>query len=204
MRTEADDPARTRLFDPLFRRFGELGLLGIRHDPAWGGSGLDYWYVVAYAEELVRSRNGGLGTAMLVQGEMATPIIGDLGDGEPETCEIGHVLISGIREIPSRHLAGAFQEMAHDGALPQSIPVIPAPAELEHQRRQEQRRVGNPPRDDYIGTPLQGLDKGFGAQVGIGGDDPVLKGQQPLSAAIAAQANGGCLCQDARQLPAGG
>jgi len=66
----------------LFRRFGELGLLGIRHDPAWGGSGLDYWYVVAYAEELVRSRNAGVGTAMLVQGEMATPIIGDIGTDE--------------------------------------------------------------------------------------------------------------------------
>jgi citronellyl-CoA dehydrogenase len=66
----------------LFRRFGELGFLGIRHDPAWGGTGLDYWYVVAYAEELVRSRNGGLGTAMLVQGEMATPIIGELGTDE--------------------------------------------------------------------------------------------------------------------------
>jgi acyl-CoA dehydrogenase len=66
----------------LFRRFGELGLFGIRHDPAWGGSGLDYWYVVAYAEELTRSRNGGLGTGMLVQGEMATPIIGELGSDE--------------------------------------------------------------------------------------------------------------------------
>ena len=66
----------------LFRRFGELGLFGIRHAPAWGGSGLDYWYVVAYAEELARSRNGGLGTAMLVQGEMATPIIGELGTEE--------------------------------------------------------------------------------------------------------------------------
>lgn len=66
----------------LFRRFGEMGFFGIRHDPAWGGSGLDYWYVVAYAEELVRSRNGGLGTAMLVQGEMATPIIGDIGTDE--------------------------------------------------------------------------------------------------------------------------
>ena len=66
----------------LFGRFGEMGFLGIRHDPAWGGSGLDYWYVVAYAEELVRARNGGLGTGMLVQGEMATPIIGELGTDE--------------------------------------------------------------------------------------------------------------------------
>jgi citronellyl-CoA dehydrogenase len=63
----------------LFRRFGELGLFGIRQDPEHGGSGLDYWYVVAYAEELVRSRNSGLNMAMLVQGEIATPVIGELG-----------------------------------------------------------------------------------------------------------------------------
>jgi citronellyl-CoA dehydrogenase len=66
----------------LFRRFGELGLFGIRQDPEYGGSGLDYWYVVAYAEELVRSRNSGLDMAMLVQGEMATPVIGELGTPE--------------------------------------------------------------------------------------------------------------------------
>jgi len=66
----------------LFRRFGELGLFGIRHPVAWGGSGLDYWYVVAYAEELVRSRSAGLNMAMLVQGEMAIPVIADLGTDE--------------------------------------------------------------------------------------------------------------------------
>src|SRR5512147_2407688 len=66
----------------LFRRFAELGLFGIRHDPAWGGSGLDYWYVVAYAEELVRSGNAGLAMAMLVHGEMAIPVIGELGTDE--------------------------------------------------------------------------------------------------------------------------
>lgn len=66
----------------LFRRFGELGLFGIRHDPALGGSGLDYWYVVAYAEELVRCRNAGLAMAMLVHGEMAIPAIAALGTEE--------------------------------------------------------------------------------------------------------------------------
>ena len=38
--------------------------------------------MVAYAEELVRSRNAGLNMAMLVQGEMATPIIGEIGTDE--------------------------------------------------------------------------------------------------------------------------
>jgi len=38
--------------------------------------------VVAYAEELARSGNSGLNMAMLVQGEMATPVIGQLGTDE--------------------------------------------------------------------------------------------------------------------------
>ena len=63
----------------LFRRFGELGYFGIRQDPAWGGSGLDFWYVVAYVEELARCRNSGLALAMLVQGEVALPALADLG-----------------------------------------------------------------------------------------------------------------------------
>jgi len=63
----------------LFRRFGELGYFGIRRDPAYGGSGLDYFHVVAYAEELVRSRNAGLNMGMLVQGEIAIPIIDEIG-----------------------------------------------------------------------------------------------------------------------------
>ncbi len=68
--------------EALFRTFGELGLFGICRDPAWGGSGLDYWYVVAYAEELVRCRNAGLAMAMLVHGEIAIPVIDDIGTDE--------------------------------------------------------------------------------------------------------------------------
>jgi acyl-CoA dehydrogenase len=66
----------------LFKTFGELGFFGIRHDPAYGGSGLDWWYVVAYAEELVRCRNAGLAMSMLVHGEMAIPVIGEIGTEE--------------------------------------------------------------------------------------------------------------------------
>src|SRR5262249_3207801 len=31
----------------VFTRAGELGFLGASHDPRWGGSGGDYWFVVA-------------------------------------------------------------------------------------------------------------------------------------------------------------
>src|SRR4051812_1906087 len=59
----------------LFKKAGELGLLGINHDPKFGGSGLDYWYVTVFVEELARSYNAGVNMALMVQSQMATPII---------------------------------------------------------------------------------------------------------------------------------
>jgi citronellyl-CoA dehydrogenase len=61
--------------DELFRKAGELGLLGIRFDPKWGGSGLDYWYTLILVEELVKGRDLGCVVGLLVQCEMATSVI---------------------------------------------------------------------------------------------------------------------------------
>ncbi|HZN91067.1 MAG TPA: acyl-CoA dehydrogenase family protein [Myxococcales bacterium] len=66
----------------VFKKCGELGFFGINHDPKYGGSGLDYWYVTAFTEELVRSHNAGVNMALLVQGQMATPIINEIGTDE--------------------------------------------------------------------------------------------------------------------------
>jgi len=59
--------------DELFRKAGQLGLLGIRFDPKWGGSGLDYWYTVILVEELVRGRDIGCVVGLLVQCDTGTP-----------------------------------------------------------------------------------------------------------------------------------
>jgi len=66
----------------VFKQAGELGFLGINHDPKYGGSGLDYWYVTAFTEELIHSRNAGVNMALLVQSQMATPIINEIGTDE--------------------------------------------------------------------------------------------------------------------------
>ncbi len=66
----------------IFKQAGELGFLGINHDVNFGGSGLDYWYVTAFIEELVRSHNAGVGMALMVQSQMATPIINEIGTDE--------------------------------------------------------------------------------------------------------------------------
>jgi citronellyl-CoA dehydrogenase len=66
----------------VFTKCAELGFFGINHDTAYGGSGLDYWYVTAFTEELTRSRNAGVNMALLVQSQMATPIINEIGTDE--------------------------------------------------------------------------------------------------------------------------
>ncbi|WP_224361852.1 acyl-CoA dehydrogenase family protein [Hyalangium versicolor] len=66
----------------IFKKAGELGFLGINHDPKYGGSGLDYWFVTAFCEELTYSRNAGVNMALMVQSQMATPIINEIGTDE--------------------------------------------------------------------------------------------------------------------------
>ena len=66
----------------VFTRAAEIGALGVGYPESVGGSGGDYWQVVVLAEELVRSRNAGVNMALLVQAQMATPIINELGTDE--------------------------------------------------------------------------------------------------------------------------
>src|SRR5438270_8786456 len=66
----------------VFTGLAEIGALGINFPEEVGGAGGDYWYVVVLAEELVRARNSGVDMGVLVQSQMATPIIGELGTAE--------------------------------------------------------------------------------------------------------------------------
>src|SRR5438132_5021727 len=59
----------------VFERMGELGLLGLRYPEKYGGQGGDYFTAIVLAEEMARCRSGGVGMAISVQSEMATPPI---------------------------------------------------------------------------------------------------------------------------------
>ena len=66
----------------VFKRAGELGILGAHFPEEHGGAGLDYWFSVAKAEELPRCKMAGVSMGLLVQSDMATPVISDLGTKE--------------------------------------------------------------------------------------------------------------------------
>jgi citronellyl-CoA dehydrogenase len=76
----ADAWEEAELFpDRVFKRAGELGILGAHYPEEHGGSGGDFWFSVAKAEELPRCRSAGVSMGLLVQSDMATPVISDLG-----------------------------------------------------------------------------------------------------------------------------
>jgi alkylation response protein AidB-like acyl-CoA dehydrogenase len=68
--------------DSIFRRFGEMGLLGLRYPVEYGGQGGDYFSAVVLSEEMARHGLGGLGMAIAVQTEMATPPVFKFGSEE--------------------------------------------------------------------------------------------------------------------------
>jgi alkylation response protein AidB-like acyl-CoA dehydrogenase len=59
----------------VFKRMGDLGLLGLRYPPEYGGQGGDWGHAIVLAEEMARCGSGGVGMALAVQSEMATPPI---------------------------------------------------------------------------------------------------------------------------------
>jgi citronellyl-CoA dehydrogenase len=80
---------RTREFDEmgkidksLYRKMGDLGMLGLRYDPKWGGSGLDYSYTTILYEELGASGLSGVTMGISVHTDMATPSLHDFGTDE--------------------------------------------------------------------------------------------------------------------------
>ncbi len=66
----------------IFKRLGDLGLLGIHKPEQYGGMGLDYSYNLVAAEELGTCLSGGVALAIGVQTDMCTPAIARFGSDE--------------------------------------------------------------------------------------------------------------------------
>jgi alkylation response protein AidB-like acyl-CoA dehydrogenase len=68
--------------DWVFERAGDLGFLGTRYPQEYGGQGGDWGHAIVVAEEVARCGSGGVGMALAVQSEMATPPILKFGTEE--------------------------------------------------------------------------------------------------------------------------
>ncbi len=78
-----DSWEKEKLFpNSVFKRAGDLGILGAHYPEDVGGSGGDFWMSVVKSEELARCGSAGVTMGLLVQADMATPVIADLGSRE--------------------------------------------------------------------------------------------------------------------------
>ena len=66
----------------LYKQMGDLGMLGLRYDPRWGGAGLDYSYTAILFEELGRCGNAGVTMGISVHTDMATPSLHQFGSDD--------------------------------------------------------------------------------------------------------------------------
>ncbi len=66
----------------VFKKLGDLGMLGLTKPEAYGGAGLDYSYAMVMAETLGHVNCGGVPLANGVQTDMATPALARFGSDE--------------------------------------------------------------------------------------------------------------------------
>ncbi|HYB99231.1 MAG TPA: acyl-CoA dehydrogenase family protein [Candidatus Limnocylindrales bacterium] len=71
-----------RIDKSLYPKMGELGMLGIRYDPRFGGAGLDWSFSAILAEEVGCCDNAGVAMGIFVQTDMATPALAQFGSDE--------------------------------------------------------------------------------------------------------------------------
>ena len=102
----------------------------------------------------------------------ALPSSPDLRERKTEAREIGRLLVAGIDEVAAGDLPGAFEQMSDERAFAEAVPVVGAPGERVHQRREKQRRIAHPPGDHDVGTTGERLDDRLGAEIGVGGNHP--------------------------------
>ncbi|MDE2145225.1 MAG: acyl-CoA dehydrogenase family protein [Burkholderiales bacterium] len=66
----------------VFKKLGNLGLLGLKYPEEYGGAGLDFSYSMVMAEALGQTNCGGVPMAIGVHTDMATPALARFGSDE--------------------------------------------------------------------------------------------------------------------------
>ncbi|MDP6026584.1 MAG: acyl-CoA dehydrogenase family protein [Pseudomonadales bacterium] len=59
----------------IFTKLADLGFLGVRLPPEYGGSGQDFWFTAVLVQELMRSGSIGVAVAIMAHAEFATKVI---------------------------------------------------------------------------------------------------------------------------------
>ena len=66
----------------LFKKMGDLGMLGLTYPEEYGGQGLDFWYTTIFCEELGKANASGVPMGITVHTDMCTPALAHFGSDE--------------------------------------------------------------------------------------------------------------------------
>ena len=63
----------------IWKKFGDMGYLGLNYPEQYGGSSVDFWYTVVFMEEISKMHSGGFSITAAVQQYMSSPYINKYG-----------------------------------------------------------------------------------------------------------------------------
>jgi citronellyl-CoA dehydrogenase len=66
----------------LFKKMGDLGMLGLTYPEEYGGQGLDFWYTTILCEELGKANASGVPMGITVHTDMCTPALAHFGSDD--------------------------------------------------------------------------------------------------------------------------
>jgi citronellyl-CoA dehydrogenase len=66
----------------LFKKMGDLGMLGLTYPEEYGGQGLDFWYTTILCEEVGKANASGVPMGITVHTDMCTPALAHFGSDE--------------------------------------------------------------------------------------------------------------------------
>lgn len=64
-----------RIPKEIWKKFGDMGYMGLNYTEEYGGAGVDFWYAVIFSEEVARMWSGGFAVTPMVTQFMSTPYI---------------------------------------------------------------------------------------------------------------------------------
>src|SRR3989337_2316112 len=97
----------------IYGLMGKLGYLGLRYAPEYGGAGLDFWYTLILAQELVKCGSVGTAVGLLAHTEFA--LSGLAPRGAPGRRRLGHQRVEDLhhqRHARRLRLAGRAHRRA--------------------------------------------------------------------------------------------
>ena len=94
-----------------------------------------------------------------------------VGERKSERRHAGNVLAPGVREVAAAQLPRALEQMADHRAAREAVDVTGCPAVLVHERRHEQRRIGDAAGDDDVGAAGERRQHRLRAEIGVGRHD---------------------------------